>query len=52
MITFDKLMLVSTLDSIAIFEQDKFSSKYKDDELVSLRMTMRLPFYLVRFSTL
>lgn len=46
MITFDKLMLVSTLDSIAIFEQDKFSSKYKDDELVSLRMTMRLPFYL------
>lgn len=46
MITFDKLMLVSTLDSITIFDPAKFSSKYKDDELVSLRMIMKQPFLL------
>ena len=46
MITFDKLMLVSTLDSITVFDPGKFTSKYRDDELVSLKMTMKQPFHL------
>lgn len=46
MITFDKLMLVSTLDSIVILDPGKFSSRYEDDELVSLKMTMKQPFSL------
>ena len=46
MITFDKLLLVSTLDSIAIFDPGKFTSKYEENVLVSLTMTMKMPFFL------
>ncbi len=46
MITFDKLILKSTLDSITIFDPAKFMSRFKDDVQVSMKFKMKQPFLL------
>ena len=46
MIAFDKLKLVSTLDSIVIVDPANFDMKNKGGRTVSMTMSMKQPFFL------
>ena len=46
MIAFDKLKLISTLDSIIVVDPANFNMKTKGGRTVSMTMSMKQPFYL------